>query len=112
MAADRKGVTLAVFGPLGGVHYRGWWDLSSDIPPRIERGGLELHYRTQPHKHASARTGCWLIGGTCYHDGSSLYGDEVYTPLFHRCNEAADFEPMWRKLESEYRERFEKECEE
>ena len=112
MAFDRLGCTFAVAGPLGGVHYRGSWSRASDIPPRIETGCVEIHYRTKPHKYAYARSDCWLIGGTCYYDGSSMYVEEVYTPLFHRCNDSRDFEPLWRKLESEYRARFEKEGDE
>jgi len=68
-------------------------------------GGLETHYRTPPdymrdrepsHEH------CWMLGGKCWHDGSSLYASEVLIPLLERDG----VEAIWRQLDREYVERF------
>lgn len=41
---------------------------------------------------------CWLIGGPCWHDGTSLYASEFMIPLLEREGEGA----LWEQLEREY----------
>lgn len=45
--------------------------------------GLEFHYRTPPEHmrdDAPSHKDCWVIGGPCWHDGTSLYAAEHWVP--------------------------------
>ena len=70
----------SVVGPEGGVHI---WARESTMKFSNERfiGGVEVHakkpmYGDQPVSHEH----CWLLGGPCYHDGTSLYFSERIEP--------------------------------
>jgi len=70
--------------------------------------GLECHCRQPPRymaDDAPANEKCWLIGGPCWHDGTSLYAQESYVPFW--LGSPHDHERMFRRLEGEYRDRFE-----
>lgn len=60
-------------------------------------GGLELHSRTPLYGSDRAPTGenCWLIGGPCWHDGSSLAAEEYWIPLW---KSGADHEAILGQL--------------
>jgi len=87
MTSDRDRHTWSVVGPAGGVHI---W--ACPMPEGFnygERfyGGVEVHSRHgegEPH-----HKNCWLIGGPCWHDGSSLYFSENIEPILR--NSDAEF---------------------
>lgn len=99
----------SLVGPRGGVHF------SAVIPPLRDEGwnepsvGLEIHYRTPPDhmtNHAPNHTDCWLLGGWCWHDGTSLYARERLWPEIERYLAAGDHENVFRVLEYEYDRAF------
>ena len=50
-------------------------------------GGIEIHYRTPPEymkNDAPTSINCWLIGGPCWHDGSSMQATEKWIPMWLR----------------------------
>ena len=64
-------------------------------------GGVEHHMRTAPDYYEGKpadHTDCWLLGGPCWHDGTSLYATEFMIPLLEREGEDA----LWLQLEREY----------
>lgn len=78
----------------------------TDIARRFGRsGGVEFHYR-HPEDYMSAEypcthDHCWILGGKCWHDGTSLWASEYWVPLLERDGEAG----VWAALEREYRRR-------
>lgn len=80
--------TWWIKGPHGGVHI--WARLSKlDGWPTEWIGGVECHWAECPdngtgwHKpDAPSHSDCWLLGGQCWHDGTSLYFSERIAPLF------------------------------
>jgi hypothetical protein len=92
-----------ICGPSGAVdfHVSHAW-VALDFPCS---GGIETHYRQPPaymkdddpsHDH------CWILGGKCWHDGSSLYASEVLIPILERDGEFG----VWAQLEREYMHRL------
>ena len=75
--------TWSVVGPLGGVHI---WAQSANADhsdPDRERfcGGIEVPSRKPTYEaDTPSHDECWLIGGPCWHDGSSLYFSERLEP--------------------------------
>lgn len=72
-------------------------------------GGLETHYRSPPDymkDHAPSHDKCWLLQCPCWHDGTSLYASETLIPMWLAAPN--DHERMFRMLEREYVDRFEK----
>jgi len=70
----------AVVGDLGGVHF--WYQVSTFDGEKY--GGVEWHWRKPTedyHAENPDHNDCWIIGGPCWHDGTSLYAEEVYIPL-------------------------------
>ena len=59
--------------------------------------GLEMHYAAPPdhmkHKPPS-HVPCWLIKVPCWHDGTSMYAQEHFVPLFLRMDHDAIFYAM------------------
>lgn len=98
-SGERAGVKYwAVVGPLGGVHA---WHMVSDI----HCSGVEYHDKKPSEWHSRSNIpphNCWLIGCECWHDGTSLYAEEMYTPMF----EAQNDEPIYRQLERDYMRHF------
>lgn len=68
-------------------------------------GGLEQHSR-QPFgtDEAPSHEKCWLLGGPCWHDGTSLYAHETLIPMWLAAPN--DHERVFRMLEHEYENRF------
>lgn len=103
MAVNPDRICLGVVDEVGGIHF--WTQLS-----RSEICGIEQHGRKPLYDWSDPKVpdnnDCWLLGGPCWHDGSSLVAEEVYLPIYLRCNESGDFEPLWKKLEGEHRRRF------
>lgn len=47
--------------------------------------GLEIHYGQPPDymaDEAPHHEECWLLHGPCWHDGTSLYAQEEFVPIF------------------------------
>lgn len=106
-----KRTILAVVGPKGAVHYWHQQREATYYDDRTRYGGVEVHWRQKPEWASSDepdRDDCWLLGGPCWHDGSSLYAEEVAIPKWELCNDLDDMESFWLFLEREYRDRFEK----
>jgi len=113
-ATNDKRVLLGVVGVKGGVHF--WCEECSAHWQKSygERycGGVEVHWRNKPEwasRDKPDNDNCWLLEGPCWHDGSSLYADEVAIPKWERCKELDDMEAFWLFLEREYRDRLERE---
>jgi len=68
--------------------------------------GIEIHSRTG--SGAPSHDECWLLKCPCWHDGSSLYAQEYWVPLFES---GTTPEEMLRRLEGEADRRFEKDAE-
>lgn len=104
---ERKIVTLkngdvryCVLGPKMGVDFH-----VSDLDRAYPIAGLESHYRECPSYMEGKEPftqECWLHGGVCWGDGTSLYATEQLLPLF----DPKDIESFWPVLENEYRRRL------
>lgn len=70
-------------GDKGGVHI--WAQFSSDTVFGTKcYGGCEVHFKTKPYEFypdEPQHEKCWLLGGPCWHDGSSLYFDKNIRPM-------------------------------
>lgn len=75
----------AIVGFGGGAHLH--------IRPYVRDGiteysaGLEMHFAAPPvysKDKAPSHVPCWLIKVPCWHDGTSLYAQEYFVPLFRR----------------------------
>lgn len=96
----------SVYGARMGVHLHisdlGEERAAKYADGRRYSGGIELHYRTPPdymRDQAPASKACWLIGGPCWHDGSSLQADERWIPLWQSAPH--DHERMFLMLQCE-----------
>ncbi len=96
----------SVVGPAGGIHF--WAEKSSCTEfGREYYGGVEIHYRKPPEymdAESPTHDECWLLGQACWHDGSSLYAQEVWIPFWLAFK--GDNEMIFRKLKREYEQRF------
>jgi len=97
-----------VVGPLGAIdfHCTNIDALTRMGLPRRERvGGVEFH-RPTPETYQDQvkpdHESCWILGGRCWHDGTSLWASEYWVPLLERDGERA----IWDALHVEYRRRF------
>lgn len=74
-------------------------------------GGLEMHYRQPPsymNDEVPSHENCHLIGGPCWHDGTSLYVQEVLEPYWQDLRGTPnEHKKMFAVLENEYRKRVE-----
>lgn len=73
-------------------------------------GGLEVHYRQPPDYMADqppSHERCWAFdhGSPCWHDGTSLYVEEVLLPLWE--SRQNDHEFMFERLKDELHSRLE-----
>lgn len=94
----------SVVGEAGGLHL--WITVGGTRP----YGGVEIHYRTPPDYMSDkepSQEHCWLLDGPCWHDGSSLYAEEVWIPRWLANPDDHDW--MLAFLSVEYRKRFAKE---
>ncbi len=88
-------------GPDGGIHFH--VTLTKGYDPSC---GLEIHYRSRQGDQAPSQTNCWLVGGPCWHDGTSLYASETLWPLIEPFLRSGDHERIFRILEREADDRF------
>lgn len=67
--------------------------------------GLEYHGRGPRHGDNAPpnHDECWLLHCPCWHDGTSLYAEERYLPMFH----AGEFGAIFRYLAADARRYFE-----
>jgi hypothetical protein len=74
----------------------------NELSRRFDRiGGVEFHYRQPAHymgEDYASHEHCWILGGKCWHDGTSLRASEHWIPLLERGGEEA----VWRELEYWY----------
>lgn len=100
-----------VVGRDGAVHFH----VSENMRPLMEglprfSGGLEAHhrscppYRNDPPDHKN----CEVLGGNCWHDGTSLYASEVLIPRWER--DFPDHDAVFVWLTGEYVQRFDSEA--
>ena len=90
---DRR---YCVVGPRMGVDFH-----VSGVGGFDECAGLECHYKQQPSYLANQEPfseQCWLTGGRCWGDGTSLYATEYLLPLFREMG----VEDFWPVLEQEH----------
>lgn len=75
---------FAVIGDAGAVEFQGdlrytGMDNRGDFSFVFKPFGLEIHHRNAPEHALDSEPDfddCWLIGGNCWHDGSSLMASE------------------------------------
>src|SRR5262245_5119155 len=70
----------SVVGKFAGLHF--WVEY---ISSRHLLGGVEIHYRQPPSymlDDPPSNEHCWLLGGPCWHDGSSLRASEEFIPVW------------------------------
>jgi hypothetical protein len=93
-------------GPKGGIHFTAnIWDRAGSDPAC----GLEVHYYEAPdyrRDEAPSQVNCWLIGGRCWHDGTSLYASETLWPMIVPMLRSGDHDSIFRLLEHEADQRF------
>ena len=70
-------------------------------------GGIEIHYRQPPSYMDTppSQNKCWLLGGPCWHDGSSLQASEYWIPSWKLAPH--DHEAMFNLIEHRMRDSFE-----
>lgn len=93
----------SLVGPLGGVHFT-FYD-HKDTPS----AGLEFHHSPvcdYRRNEAPDHVNCWLIGGPCRHDGSSLYARETLLPMILPMIRNGDHGTIFRFLEGEADQHF------
>lgn len=98
--AGTKQHVWTCIGRMGALHLH-----ISEQPSGECYGGLEIHYRHPPDymsNHAPHEK-CWLIGGPCWHDGTSLYVTETVIPMWHQIK---DHDYWFKWMEGEYVDRF------
>lgn len=77
----------------GAVHI--WASPQPDTPFRTGEfyGGVECHFSAPPSKFSPKDPpidDCWLTGGPCWPDGSSLYFSENIAPYLEQCDRPFD----------------------
>ncbi len=91
-------------GPHGGIHFH--------VSVSKEYGdscGLEYHHAEPvgPYKHtAPHHKDCPVIGGNCWHDGTSLYASETLWPLISSFLRDGNHDAVFRLLEQEFIDHF------
>ena len=63
-------------------------------------GGIECHWRSPPDhmKDEVPHKNCWVLGGVCWHDGSSMQATEHWIPLWLLAPN--DHDEMFRLLQN------------
>lgn len=96
-------------GPEGGVHFH--VSLTPGYDPSC---GLEFHHtraawmRLRGEAIAPHHLKCHVLNEPCWHDGTSLYASEHLWPLVEQMLRAGDQEAIFRVLEREYEQHFER----
>lgn len=82
-ATQEKGRHIwSVSGPGGGIHvWASHLDGDAAFWGSNWIGGVEVHSRVPMYEGQAPHDECWLIGGKCFHDGSSLYFSENIAPM-------------------------------
>lgn len=91
-------------GPNGGINFH-----VSIVEPISKYGvtaGLEFHQLSG--EGAPSHTQCWLTGGRCWHDGTSLYASETLWPQIEPLLKYGDHEAIFKILECEYSNHFDR----
>ena len=91
-------------GPRGGIHFH-----ASIFEKHDDSCGLEFHHaepvgyyqNTAPH-----HKDCPVIGGNCWHDGTSLYASETLWPVISSYLKSGDHDLIFRLLEQEFIDHF------
>ena len=94
-------------GPKGGITFHA--AEYDNVGPSC---GLEIHHMEPPSymsDTAPHHVNCHLIGGRCWHDGTSLYAVETLWPIIRDYLEVGDHARIFKILEREYESRFEEE---
>jgi hypothetical protein len=94
----------SVVGAAGGLHLH--ITEPKEDSQRRPHGGFEIH-RRKPYgdsHDAPTHKDCWLVGGPCWHDGSSLWADEYWIPRWK--NDPQDHDGMFERLRVEYANQF------
>ncbi len=98
-------MVLVVEGPRGGVHIH--IHNHADDPNDLY-GGIELHSPVPLYEGQEPIPNCWLLGGNCHCDGSSLYCHERLIPRFQRASESELEKLFEQELHDWYVDRFQK----
>lgn len=70
-----------VIGARGGLHLH-ISEFADSSGATKSSAGLELHSRFAPDDSAPTNDRCWLLKCPCWHDGTTLYAEERYLPMF------------------------------
>lgn len=76
------------------------WDIEDLARPNIVDVGY--HAKAPQYEGQDARADCHLLGGPCYYDGTSLWGNEAWRDGFLH----GGTEWLWPKMEEYYWHRF------
>lgn len=99
VALPRGGTRYCVLGSRMAVDFH-FSEYAGDVS-----AGLEMHYSERPSYLGAQEPfseACWLTGGRCWGDGTSLYATEYLYPLFNEMG----VEQFWPILEREWRRRY------
>jgi len=91
-------------GPRGGIHFHATIDEKYG-----DSCGLEYHHSEPvgPYEHtAPHHKDCPVIGGNCWHDGTSLYANETLWPWISSCLKTGDHDEIFQILEREFIHHF------
>lgn len=93
-------------GPHGGISFHVSIQDNKDYDPSC---GLEFHRDFDPTngQQAAQHKNCWLTGGKCWHEGTSLYASEHVWPMVKCYLKEGNHEAVFRTLEYEYNQHFE-----
>lgn len=94
--------TYELTGREGAIHFH-----VTEFKPGEWSGSLEEHRRVAPDgvDRPPSQLNCRLLGGPCWHDGTSLYASEVLIPRWHTNfpNHDAVFQWMAREFDDRFR---------
>ena len=94
-----------LIGPDGGIHFH--VSISKDYGDSCGMGFHRAAWSARrPQTEAPSQHKCWLIGGPCWHDGTSLYASEHVWPVVRDMLRMGDHEAVFRFLEGEYDHHF------
>jgi len=99
-----------IVGPKGAIHFHASIDDQDESSP--PSCGLEIHYCEAPEymkDQAPGQLKCWLTGGKCWHNGTSLYASETLWPMYKSHLQMGHHDMVFNSLEREYISRFEEE---
>ncbi len=88
-------------GPEGAIHFH-----ASLNEKYGDTCGLEFHHAVQQGDCAPSHLICPLIGGPCWHDGTSLYATEKLWPRIKSLCESGEHGEVFSILEWEYSQHF------